>query len=75
MRGNKVVINVFQEIFEKYNLNHTKIVLLSGYYTGAIPALAYSNYLQSMLSPNVRLYTIIDSGLFFDPSYNTHYQS
>lgn len=58
-----------------YNLSKAKIVVLAGYFTGGVAALTYSNFLYDMLPSKIKMYTLIDSGLFFDPSLNTDKES
>lgn len=58
----------FQYIHNKYNLSNAERVVLSGSSAGGIATFIWAEYLQKFIgNPQVKFYSIIDSGIFLDP--------
>ena len=59
----------FQYIHNKYNLSNAERVVLSGSSAGGIATFIWAEYLQKFIgNPQVKFYSIIDSGIFLDPN-------
>jgi hypothetical protein len=59
----------FQYIHNRYDLNKAERVILSGSSAGGIATYIWADYLRGFISnTDVKVYSIIDSGIFLDPA-------